>query len=141
MNQNIIRTSTADLYDAHVMKNYARAPLTLVRGRGAQVWDDQGRAFLDFTSGIAVSALGHCHPALVRALEEQSRTLWHASNHYYIPRQIELAEALLAVTPFARRAFFCNSGTEGIEAALKFARLEGHPRAGRHATNPGASQR
>ena len=71
----LIRTSTADLYDAHVMKNYARAPLTLVRGRGAQVWDDQGGAFLDFTSGIAVSALGHCHPHWVAAVQRQAGEL------------------------------------------------------------------
>jgi len=68
----ILRTSTADLYDAHVLKNYARAPLTLVRGLGALVWDDQGKQYLDFTSGIAVNALGHCHPHWVAAIQRQA---------------------------------------------------------------------
>jgi acetylornithine/N-succinyldiaminopimelate aminotransferase len=102
--------------------NYRQQPIALVRGEGARVWDADGNEYLDFLGGIAVNALGHCHPALVRALEEQARTLWHVSNHYFIPRQIELAEALLAVTPFASRAFFCNSGAEANEAMLKLAR-------------------
>ena len=71
MTPSIVRTSTAELYDAHVMKNYARAAITLVRGRGTQVWDDAGQAYLDFTSGIAVSALGHCHPHWVAAVQRQ----------------------------------------------------------------------
>ncbi len=102
--------------------NYSQQPIALVRGAGVRVWDADGKEYLDFLGGVAVNALGHCHPALVRALEEQARTLWHASNHYFIPRQVELAEALLAVTPFARRAFFCNSGAEANEAMLKLAR-------------------
>lgn len=83
---SIIRTSTAELYDAHVMKNYGRAPLTLVRGRGAQVWDDAGTAYLDFTSGIAVSALGHCHPHWVAAMQAQAAELIHTSNLFRHPR-------------------------------------------------------
>jgi acetylornithine/N-succinyldiaminopimelate aminotransferase len=102
--------------------NYRQQPIALVRGEGARVWDAEGKEYLDFLGGVAVNALGHCHPALVRALEEQAGTLWHVSNHYFIPRQIELAEALLAVTPFAARAFFCNSGAEANEAMLKLAR-------------------
>ncbi len=102
--------------------NYRQQPVALVRGEGVRVWDADGKEYLDFLGGVAVMALGHCHPALVRALEEQARTLWHVSNHYFVPRQIELAEALLAVTPFARRAFFCNSGAEANEAMLKLAR-------------------
>jgi acetylornithine/N-succinyldiaminopimelate aminotransferase len=102
--------------------NYRQQPLALVRGEGTRVWDAEGKEYLDFLGGVATLVLGHCHPALVRALEEQARTLWHVSNHYLIPRQIELAEALLAVTPFARRAFFCNSGAEANEAMLKLAR-------------------
>jgi len=102
--------------------NYRQQPVALVRGEGVRVWDADGKEYLDFLGGVAVTALGHCHPALVRALEEQARTLWHVSNHYFIPRQIELAEALLAVTPFARRAFFCNSGAEANEVMLKLAR-------------------
>lgn len=111
--------------------NYRQQPIALVRGEGVRVWDAEGKEYLDFLGGVAVNALGHCHPALVRALEEQARTLWHVSNHYFIPRQVELAEALLAVTPFARRAFFCNSGAEANEVMLKLARKYhadlGHP--------------
>jgi acetylornithine/N-succinyldiaminopimelate aminotransferase len=111
--------------------NYRQQPIALVRGEGVRVWDADGKEYLDFLGGVAVNALGHCHPALVRAVAEQARTLWHVSNHYFIPRQIELAEALLAVTPFARRAFFCNSGAEANEVMLKLARKYhadlGHP--------------
>jgi acetylornithine/N-succinyldiaminopimelate aminotransferase len=111
--------------------NYRQQPLALVKGEGTRVWDADGKEYLDFLGGVAVNVLGHCHPALVRALEEQARTLWHVSNHYFIPRQVELAEALLAVTPFARRVFFCNSGAEANEAMLKLARRYhaelGHP--------------
>jgi acetylornithine/N-succinyldiaminopimelate aminotransferase len=111
--------------------NYKQQPVALVRGQGTRVWDADGKAYLEFLGGVAVNVLGHCHPAAVAALTEQARTLWHVSNHYFVPRQIELAEALLAVTPFARRAFFCNSGAEANEAMLKLARKYhadlGHP--------------
>ena len=102
--------------------NYRQQPLALVRGEGVRVWDADGNEYFDLLCGVAVNALGHCHPALVRAIEEQARTLWHVSNHYFIPRQVELAEALLAATPFATRVFFCNSGAEANEAMLKLAR-------------------
>ncbi len=102
--------------------NYSQQPIALVRGEGTRLFDADGNAYYDFLGGVAVDVLGHCHPALVRALEEQARAVWHVSNHFYIPRQIELAEALLRVTPFARRAFFCNSGAEANEAMLKLAR-------------------
>ncbi|HSN15606.1 MAG TPA: acetylornithine transaminase [Anaeromyxobacteraceae bacterium] len=102
--------------------NYKQQPVAFVRGSGVRLWDADGKEYLDFLGGVAVNLLGHCHPALVRAIEEQARTLWHVSNHYFIPRQIELAEALLAVTPFASRAFFCNSGAEANEVMFKLAR-------------------
>jgi acetylornithine/N-succinyldiaminopimelate aminotransferase len=126
---SLIRTSTADLYDAHVMKNYARAPLTLARGRGAQVWDDQGRAYLDFTSGIAVSALGHCHPHWVAAVQRQAGELIHVSNLYRNPNQGELARRLVGYAG-PGRVFFCNSGAEADEGMLKLARLHGMKKAG-----------
>jgi acetylornithine/N-succinyldiaminopimelate aminotransferase len=111
--------------------NYRQQPIAVVRGEGVRLFDAEGNAYYDFLGGVAVDVLGHCHPALVRALEEQAHTLWHVSNHFFIPRQIELAEALLEVTPFARRAFFCNSGAEANEAMLKLARKffadQGHP--------------
>jgi acetylornithine/N-succinyldiaminopimelate aminotransferase len=102
--------------------NYKQQPVAFVRGEGVRVWDADGKEYLDFLGGVAVNVLGHCHPALVRALEEQARAIWHTSNHYFIPRQVELAEALLAVTPFASRAFFCNSGAEANEVMFKLAR-------------------
>jgi acetylornithine/N-succinyldiaminopimelate aminotransferase len=111
--------------------NYRQQPVALVRGEGVRVWDADGREYLDFLGGVAVNVLGHCHPALVRALEQQARAIWHVSNHYFIPGQAALAEALLAETPWAKRAFFCNSGCEANEAMLKLARKvhadQGHP--------------
>ncbi len=110
--------------------NYRQAPVALVRGRGSRVWDADGKEYLDLICGIAVNALGHCHPAVVRALEEQGRELWHVSNLFYTPRTVELAEELTRGS-FARRAFFCNSGAEANEAMLKLARKyhadAGHP--------------
>jgi acetylornithine/N-succinyldiaminopimelate aminotransferase len=102
--------------------NYRQQPVAFVRGEGVRLWDADGKEYLDFLGGVAVNVLGHCHPALVRALEEQARAVWHVSNHYFIPRQVELAEALVAATPFASRAFFCNSGAEANEVMLKLAR-------------------
>ncbi len=102
--------------------NYRQAPVVLVRGEGSRVWDADGREYLDCIAGIATVALGHCNPALVRALDEQARTLWHVSNLFYNPRAIELAEALAATTTWAKRVFLCNSGAESNEAMLKLAR-------------------
>ncbi|MBL9190787.1 MAG: aspartate aminotransferase family protein [Opitutaceae bacterium] len=129
MQPSIVRTSTADLYDAHVLKNYARAALTLVRGRGSLVWDDQGRQFLDFTSGIAVNALGHCHPHWVAAIQRQAGELIHTSNLFRNSNQAELARRLVGYAG-PGRVFFCNSGAEANEALLKLARLHGMRKAG-----------
>jgi len=126
---SIIRTNTADLYDAHVVKNYARAALTLVRGKGAQVWDDAGNRYLDFTSGIAVSALGHCHPHWVAAIQRQATELIHTSNLFRHPNQGELARRLVGYAG-PGRVFFCNSGGEADEALLKLARLHGVAKSG-----------
>jgi acetylornithine aminotransferase/acetylornithine/N-succinyldiaminopimelate aminotransferase len=105
----------------YLLQNYARAPLCLVRGEGARVWDTDGKEYLDFVGGIAVDALGHCHPKIVGAIREQATTLLHVSNLYQIPSQIHLAK-LLCDHSFADRAFFCNSGTEANEAAIKLVR-------------------
>lgn len=129
MNPTILRTSTADLYDAHVLKNYARAALTLVRGRGALVWDDEGKQYLDFTSGIAVSALGHCHPHWVAAVQRQAGELIHTSNLFRNPNQAELARRLVQRAG-PGRVFFCNSGAEANEALIKLSRLHGLRKAG-----------
>lgn len=126
---SIIRTSTAELYDAHVLKNYARAPLTLTRGLGARVWDDAGNSYLDFTSGIAVSALGHCHPHWVAAVQRQAGELIHTSNLFRHPNQGELARRIVGYAG-PGRVFFCNSGAEADEAMIKLARLHGVKKAG-----------
>jgi acetylornithine/N-succinyldiaminopimelate aminotransferase len=100
---------------------YTRIPILLVRGKGAQVWDSNGREYLDFVAGIAVCNLGHCHPKVVQALEQQARQLIHCSNLYYIGPQVELARRLCEHS-FGDRVFFCNSGAEATEAAIKLAR-------------------
>jgi acetylornithine aminotransferase/acetylornithine/N-succinyldiaminopimelate aminotransferase len=100
---------------------YARFPLALVRGAGARVWDADGVEYLDFVAGIAVTALGHCHPKVTAALQAQAQTLLHVSNLYHIEPQIRLAQ-LLCEHSFADRCFFCNSGAEANEAAIKLAR-------------------
>ncbi len=129
METTIIRTSTADIYDAYVLKNYARPALTLVRGEGCRVWDDQGREYLDFTSGIAVSALGHCHPVWVEAVRRQAGELVHVSNLFRNPQQAELARQLV-LRAGPGRVFFCNSGAEANEGLIKLARLHGVKKAG-----------
>lgn len=108
-----------------LMPTYARLPVALVRGSGAWVWDDQGRQYLDALSGIAVNTLGHAHPRLVEALQQQVATLIHVSNYYRAPLQEELAEALTQRSGMTN-AFFCNSGLEANEAAIKLARKHGH---------------
>ena len=126
---SIVRTNTAELYDAYVMKNYPRAPLTLVRGQGVSVWDDTGREFLDFTSGVAVAALGHCHPDWVEAIRRQAGELIHVSNLFRHPNQGELARRLVQHAG-PGRVFFCNSGTEANEGLIKLARLHGMRKSG-----------
>lgn len=126
---SLVRTSTAELYDAHVMKNYGRPAITLTRGRGTQVWDDAGNAYLDFTSGIAVSALGHCHPHWVAAVQRQAGELNHVSNLFRTPNQGELARRIVGYAG-PGRVFFCNSGAEADEAMIKLARLHGMRKAG-----------
>lgn len=106
---------------------YARQPLTIVRGEGCRVWDDAGREYLDLVAGIAVNVLGHAHPAVADALAKQARTLLTTSNLYYTVPQLDLADALIARSPFDR-AFFTNSGTEANEAAIKLARRHGGER-------------
>jgi predicted acetylornithine/succinylornithine family transaminase len=108
----------------YLMNTYGRQPLVLVKGRGAKVYDSDGREYLDFVSGVAVNNLGHCHPRVVVALQKQAQRLMHVSNHYHNEPQINLAKALVA-SSFADKAFFCNSGTEAVEAAIKLARRYG----------------
>jgi acetylornithine aminotransferase len=107
--------------DRVIMKTYGRYPIVPVRGEGCVLWDADGKRYLDFLAGVAVNNLGHCHPRVVTAIQEQAAQLIHCSNYYHIPQQIELAE-LLCRHCFADRAFFCNSGAEANEAAIKLAR-------------------
>lgn len=104
-----------------LFQNYTRRPIHLVKGQGTIVTDDTGKDYLDFTSGIAVLSLGHTHPALVQAIQQQSEKLWHVSNLFESFEQEKLAETLVNDTHFAH-AFFCNSGAEANEAAIKLAR-------------------
>ena len=110
-----------------LMQNYGNRTLTLVRGEGNYLWDDSGRRYLDALSGIAVCGLGHCHPAVTQAIQEQAQTLLHVSNLYNIPPQEQLAEKLVAVSGMDN-VFFSNSGAEANEAAIKLARRLGNER-------------
>jgi len=104
-----------------LMQTYGRLPVTMVRGAGCKLYDAEGREYLDFVAGIAVCNLGHCHPQVTAAVREQVEKLVHVSNLYHTQPQIELAE-LLVNNSFADRVFFCNSGAEANEAAIKLAR-------------------
>ncbi len=104
-----------------LLGNYRPAPFVLDRGQGLNVFDTEGRRYLDFCAGVAVDALGHAHPALTSAIAEQAARLMHVSNYFYNAENIRLADELCAVTGFDR-AFFCNSGAEANEAVLKLAR-------------------
>jgi acetylornithine aminotransferase len=112
---------------AHLMNTYSRLPVSFVRGEGAWLYDDQGRRYLDALAGIAVSTLGHAHPRLIRAINEQAARVIHTSNLYRIPAQEALSDRLAALSGMDE-VFFCNSGCEANEAAIKLARLYGHRR-------------
>lgn len=114
-----------DLQKKFVLGTYA-PELTLVRGRMAQVWDDQGRKYLDFSTGISACNLGHCHPRVTEAIQRQAATLVHVSNLYFNEQQPRLAAAI-ARNSFGGRVFFCNSGAEANEGMIKFARRWGNP--------------
>ena len=123
-------TTTTDvkaLESRHILQTYKRLPVVFERGSGTRLFDEHGRSYLDFISGIGVAALGHGHAGLARAIGEQAATLAHTSNLYFHPLQGELAVRLSALTGL-ERAFFCNSGTEAVEACLKFARRHWHTR-------------
>ncbi len=110
---------------SHVMNTYGRLPFALAYGRGCRVWDTDGREYLDALGGIAVNTLGHAHPKLVAALQDQVGKLIHCSNYYRVPLQEKLATRLCELSGLTN-AFFCNSGLEANEAALKIARKFGH---------------
>src|SRR2546423_11873141 len=114
----------AALEQKYYQGTFKRQPITLVRGEGTRVWDSDGRVLLDFVAGIAVNVLGHCHPAIIKAVQEQVTQLVHVSNLYYNIRQIELAE-LLGIQSNGVGSFFSNSGAEANEGAIKLARRFG----------------
>jgi len=110
---------------AHLYPNYRPAPLVLVRGRGTEIWDANGKRYLDLCAGIAVSTLGHAHPRLAAAIAEQASRVLHVSNYFLNQPNVELAARLCQLTGMDR-AFFCNSGAEAVEAMLKLARRHFH---------------
>jgi acetylornithine/N-succinyldiaminopimelate aminotransferase len=112
---------TRAMFDEVILPVYAPAAFVPVKGKGSRVWDQQGKEYIDFSGGIAVTALGHCHPALVETLKSQGETLWHTSNVFTNEPALRLASKLIAAT-FAERVFFANSGAEANEAAFKLAR-------------------
>ena len=114
-----------ELDKKYMMHTIDREPVTLVRGEGARVWDENGREYLDFVAGIAVNSLGHCHPVVVGAITEQARTLIQASGWFYTIPQLRLAR-LLVENSCLDQVFFCNSGAEASEGAVKLARRYGH---------------
>jgi len=113
-----------ELESQYFMHTFERVPVTLVRGEGARVWDENGREYLDFVGGWAVNSLGHCHPAVAEAVTEQVHTLIQTSNQYYTIPQVRLAE-LLVQNSCLDKVFFCNSGAEANEGAVKLARRYG----------------
>ncbi len=120
---------TRENFDEWMMPVYAPAPFIPVRGEGSRLWDQQGKEYIDFAGGIAVNALGHAHPALRKALNDQASKFWHTGNGYTNEPVLRLAKKLIDAT-FAERIFFCNSGAEANEAALKLARKYAHDRFG-----------
>lgn len=129
MTTKATRGNPVEQFDQFVLGNYPKAPLTLVRGQGTEVWDDTGRRFLDFTSGIAVNTLGHADPAWTARMKAQLDELVHVSNLFRNPPQGELAAHLVRkIAP--GKVFFCNSGAEANEGLLKLSRLFGHQKTG-----------
>jgi len=118
-------TDWQEIEKKYYMKTFERLPLTIVRGKGPYVWDDKGKQYLDFVGGWAVTTLGHCHPALTRALTEQANLLIQTSNQFYTVPQLQLAQ-LLVENSCLDRVFFGNSGAEANEGAVKLARRYGH---------------
>ena len=117
---------TQELFRDYVLPTYARFPLNLARGQGSRVWDEEGKEYLDFGAGIAVSSVGHAHPRIVDTLTRQATTLTHTSNLYYTRPQGLLAQRIVSLVGHPGKVFFCNSGAEANEGLYKLARKFGH---------------
>ena len=109
----------------YLFQNYGRQPIVITRGEGSFVWDENEKQYLDFLGGLAVTSLGHTHPAVTAAIDEQSKKLVHTSNLYYTTPMITLAKNLVQLSGLDR-VLFCNSGAEAVETAIKLARRWGH---------------
>ncbi len=118
----------SDITQAPILATYGRFPLTLLRGEGTRVFDEQGTSYLDFCAGIAVCSLGHCHPAMVKAIEEQARTLIHVSNLYHTEPAAQLAQLITELVEIPGKTFFANSGAEANDGLIKLARRFGQHR-------------
>ncbi len=114
----------------NVMQTYGRLPVAFVRGEGTKLWDSEGKEYLDFLTGLAVTSLGHAHPEVADAIADQARTLLHVSNLYYNDVQPKVAARLNALLGGGGRVFFCNSGAEANECAIKLARRHGQRNGG-----------
>ena len=121
-NDDSMNPETAELFARYVVPNYTRFPVSLVRGEGSYVWDDQGRRYLDFFPGWGCNLLGHCPPRVVEAIQQQAAELIHVPNTWHTEAQGRWAQ-MLSERSFGGKAFFCNSGAEANEAAIKLARL------------------
>lgn len=122
-----IEMNTEEKFAHYVLPTYGRAPISIIRGEGSRVWDSEGRCYLDFCAGIAVCALGHCHPAVTQAFNRQAGTLIHCSNLYQIPQQADLAEFIVTkCVQEPGKVFFSNSGAEANDGLIKTARRFGH---------------
>src|SRR5438067_3168571 len=120
-----------ELDSDNVMQTYGRLPVAFVRGEGTKLWDSEGNEYLDFLTGLAVTSLGHSHPEVAAAIADQARTLLHVSNLYYNDVQPKVAARLNALLGGGGRVFFCNSGAEANECAIKLARRHGQRNGGR----------
>ncbi|MFM8974012.1 MAG: aminotransferase class III-fold pyridoxal phosphate-dependent enzyme, partial [Actinomycetota bacterium] len=119
-----------DLDATHVMQTYGRLPVAFVRGEGSRLWDSEGKEYLDFLCGLAVTSLGHAHPRIAAAIADQAATLLHVSNLYYNDVQPRLAAAIDGLAGGGGRVFFANSGAEANECAIKLVRRHGQRNGG-----------
>ena len=115
------------LFDGNVIGNYSRMPVAFVRGEGSHLWDSEGNRYVDLMPGWGTTLLGHCHPKVVTAVQRQAAMLIHVDNTFYTEPQGQLAQKIAEHSFGGGKCFFCNSGAEAIEAAIKLARIHNEP--------------